>query len=106
MTTLPENPTLNQMQEHLGEFCRQKGWDKISVTEVFLLFSEEIGELAKEIRKQTGFKGEKVPENKDNMTEEFADVLNYLMELANRFGIDLEQAYKKKHLKNSTRTWK
>lgn len=105
MNELPENASLVELQEHLSEFCRDKGWDKISVTEVFLLFSEEIGELAKEIRKHTGFKGEKAPDNKDNMTEEFADVLNYLLELANRFDIDLDQAYRKKHLKNSTRTW-
>jgi NTP pyrophosphatase (non-canonical NTP hydrolase) len=70
-----------------------------------LLFSEEIGELAKAIRKETGFKGEAKPENQDNIREEFADVLNYLMELANRFDIDLTDAYFEKHKINSEREW-
>lgn len=102
---LPDNPTIKQLQEHLDLVCKEKGWDKNSVTQVFLLFAEEIGELAKAIRKHTGFKGEPKPENNDNLEEEFADVLNYLLELANRFDIDLEAVYRKKHKVNETRNW-
>lgn len=99
------NVTLAELQAHLDKTCREKGWDKNSVTEVFLLFSEEIGELAKAIRKETGFKGEKKPNSRDNLREEFADVLNYFMELANRFDIDLAEVYFEKHGINDTRTW-
>ena len=48
-----------------------------------------IGAPGRPIRKETGFKGEKKPDNHDNLREEFADVLNYLMELANRFSFSL-----------------
>ena len=99
------NISLNELQKHLDEVCKKNGWDKNSVTEVFLLFTEECGELAKAIRKELGFKGEKKPENKDNLTEEFADVLNFLLELANRFGINLTDAYFKKNKINKNRTW-
>lgn len=97
--------TLANLQKHLDETCKKHGWDKNSITEVFLLFSEEVGELAKAIRKETGFKGEKHPGNTDNLREEFADVLNYLLELANRFDIDLTEVYFEKHKINSDRVW-
>ncbi len=100
-----QNITLHQLQKHLDATCKEKGWDKNSITEVFLLFNEEIGELAKAIRKQTGFKGEQKSKNKDNLEEEFADVLNYLLELANRFDVDLTEVYFKKHKINNTRKW-
>ena len=51
--------SLTELQKHLDQTCKEKGWDKNSVTEVFLLLAEEVGELAKAIRKETGFKGEK-----------------------------------------------
>jgi len=100
-----EGITLSQLQKHLDETCREKGWDKNTVSEVFMLFSEEIGELAKEIRLQTGLKGEKKRKDLDELRHEFADVLNYLLELANRFDIDLTQAYFEKHEINSDREW-
>ena len=73
---------------------------------MFLLFTEEVGELAKAVRKEAGFKGEKKPDNHDNLREEFAAVLNYLMELANRFDVNLAEVYFEKHKINQTRQWK
>jgi NTP pyrophosphatase (non-canonical NTP hydrolase) len=98
--------SLVDLQKHLARTCKEKGWDKNSVEQVFLLFSEEIGELAKAIRKETGFKGEKKPDNRANLREEFADVLNYLMELANRFDVDLTEVYFEKNKINAARIWK
>jgi len=103
--TLPDRPTLSELQAHLQTTCEEKGWDKNSVAEVFLLFSEEFGELAKAIRHYTGFKGEKKTLDAQNLEEEFADVLNYLMDLANRFEVDLEAAYRAKSAKNESRVW-
>jgi len=45
----PQTISLTELQKHLGQTCKEKGWDKNSVTEVFLLFTEEVGELAKAI---------------------------------------------------------
>jgi NTP pyrophosphatase (non-canonical NTP hydrolase) len=96
---------LTELQKHIAAVCQEKGWDKNSIPETFLLFTEEVGELAKAIRKETAFKGEKKPETKDNLIEEFADVLNYLMDLANRFDVDLTEAYFRKHHINADREW-
>lgn len=64
------------------------------------------GELAKGIRKATGFKGESTENAMNNLESELADVLMYLMDLANYFNIDLETAYRKKIKINETRQWK
>ena len=50
----------------------------------FTWFVEEVGELAKEIRKQ--------PQDKERLHEEFADVLAWLSTLASLLGISLEAA--------------
>jgi NTP pyrophosphatase (non-canonical NTP hydrolase) len=103
MEELSDSPSLGEIQAHLNTFVASRGWHTRSDTEVFLMFSEEIGELAKEIRKKLSLKGER--HNRTNMEEEFADVLNYLLELASRMDVDLEQAYRKKFVKNQTRSW-
>jgi NTP pyrophosphatase (non-canonical NTP hydrolase) len=51
----------------------------------FLWFAEEVGELASAIAKR----------DHENMKEEFADVLAWLVTLANVEGIDLEEAINK-----------
>lgn len=100
-----DKTTLKEIQTHLDQVCKDKGWDKNSVPEVFILFSEEIGELAKAIRKMTGFKKESSTPDRKNLEEEFADVFNYLLELANRFDVDLTKAYFEKHRINEKRKW-
>ncbi|HEY1085168.1 MAG TPA: MazG nucleotide pyrophosphohydrolase domain-containing protein [Candidatus Saccharimonadales bacterium] len=97
---------LGKIQEHLKKLCSEKGWDKNSISEVFLLLNEEVGELARAIRKQTGFKGEMKDKTKENLEEELADVFSYVLEIANRFDIDLASAYYKKQKINLDRTWK
>ena len=46
--------------------------------------------------------GGRIVEGEGGIAEEFADVFSYLLELANRFGVDLEEAYRKKR-KNAVR---
>lgn len=106
MPVLKKKPTLADLQEHIAAISRERGWDKNTHTETFLLFVEEVGELAKEIRNTTGLyaKKPKVAARRA-LEEEFADTLNYLLELANTFGVDLEKAYRTKHRINEKRTW-
>jgi NTP pyrophosphatase (non-canonical NTP hydrolase) len=52
----------------------------------FLWFAEEVGELASAIATK---------DDSDNLKEEFADVLAWLVTLANVEGIDLEDAIRK-----------
>ena len=50
-------------------------------------FSEEVGELAEALRKN----------DREAMEEEFADVLAWLVSLANIVGVDVEEAAKRKY---------
>lgn len=104
---LKKNPTLKDLQEYIKKLCAERGWDKNSYADIFLLFNEEVGELAKAIRNQEQFllDNKKQKAKKDDLEEEFADVLNYLLDLANYYNIDLEQAFRKKNAHNEKRDW-
>lgn len=108
MPHLKHNPRLSDLQYYIKELCAEKGWDKNSYSEIFLLFSEEVGELAKAMRQHRKLQLEdakNVAAKKYELEEEFADVLNYLLDLANCFNVDLEKAFRKKNKINEQRSW-
>ena len=105
MAHLPESPTLKDLQQYLADVCQERGWTKDSPAEKFLLFVEEVGELAKAMRKTAGLYDERAKKRDITLDEEFADVLSYLLDLANCFQIDLEAALRAKEQINQTRTW-
>ena len=106
MAKIKTKPTLKDLQEYQEELCKERGWDKSTDLETFLLFTEEVGELAKAIRNRKELYTEKGKKKDDFELEgEFADVLGYLLELANKFGIDLEDAFRKKEAYNANRQW-
>lgn len=106
MAKLPQAPTLPQLQQYMARTCEERGWDQTDVLETFLLFSEEIGELAKAIRNRRGLYTEKGKIiEQDELESEFADVFGYLLELANKFEVDLESAFRKKEEINNQRQW-
>ena len=105
MANLPPHPTLPELQQYMDEICQERGWKKDSYAEKFLLFTEEVGELAKAIRKTQGLYQEKARQKHPELEEEFADVLSYLLDLANYFQVDLETAFREKERVNATRTW-
>ena len=105
MAELAAQPTLPQLQQYMGAVCQERGWTQDNDAEKFLLFTEEVGELAKAIRKTRGLYQEDARQNTLNLEEEFADVLSYLLDLANSFHVDLEQAFRAKEAINATRTW-
>src|SRR6184192_4576978 len=105
MADLPTHPTLPELQQYMDEICQERGWVKDTYAEKFLLFTEEVGELAKAIRKTAGLYEEKARQKQVELEEEFADVLSYLLDLANYFRIDLEQAFREKEQINQNRTW-
>jgi len=107
MADIPTHPTLPELQSYMDKICNERGWTKDSYAEKFLLFTEEVGELAKAIRKTQGPYQEKAkaPHKQGELEEEFADVLSYLLDLANAFHVDLETAFREKERVNATRTW-
>jgi len=107
MQEIKANPTLTDYQEYLKLLCIERGWNKNNPLEIFLLFSEEIGELAKAMRNKMKLYHEVDKETKDDELEsEFADVFSYLLDLANQYDINLEEAFRNKEKKNALRVWK
>ncbi|HEX6484366.1 MAG TPA: MazG nucleotide pyrophosphohydrolase domain-containing protein [Ktedonobacteraceae bacterium] len=105
MAHLPEHPTLKDLQKYMDEVCNERGWTKDTWSEKFLLFVEEVGELAKAMRKAAGLYQEQAKQKPIELSEEFSDVLSYLLDLANYFQVDLEQAFREKEKINESRIW-
>jgi NTP pyrophosphatase (non-canonical NTP hydrolase) len=94
--------TLPEYQKLIAQLIIERGYDKETVSEVFGLLVEEVGEVAKAIRKVNGQKvhlDSKVHE----VGEELADVFWLIIDLSNRLGIDLAAAFEAKELKNQSR---
>jgi NTP pyrophosphatase (non-canonical NTP hydrolase) len=102
---LKDEPTLKDLQHYLDEVCQERGWTKDSPSEKFVLFIEEVGELAKAMRKTAGLYEERAKQRDASLEEEFADVLSYLLDLANAYQVDLERAFRAKEEVNRSRTW-
>ena len=101
---LPANATLRDYQKLVKQLVLDRGFDKETVAEVFMLFLEESGEFAKAARKVTGLKVDKASKV-HTLEEEAADVFWLLIDLCNRLDIDLEKAFREKEAKNRKRTW-
>jgi len=102
--SLKDHPTLADLQAYVREMELERGFDKETVIEQCLLLGEEIGELFRAFRKTTGMHCDPNSPNRV-VGEEMADILIYLCALANRSGVDLEQAFRNKEEINKTRTW-
>ncbi|MBU1615937.1 pyrophosphohydrolase [bacterium] len=104
--TLKENPTLKDLQKYVRELEIERGFEKEDVLQKCLLLGEEIGELFKSIRKRN--KVTKVDHNSKSglIDEELADIIILICTIANRFDIDLEQAFREKEKMNKNRAWK
>ena len=61
--------------------------------------SEEVGELAREINHRFGQKTKKPEEPKGDLGMEMADILFVIICMANREGIDLEDAFERMMIK-------
>ncbi|MHB1864666.1 MAG: MazG nucleotide pyrophosphohydrolase domain-containing protein [Candidatus Saccharimonadales bacterium] len=100
----PRNLSIRDYQELIKKLVIDRGFDKETVPEVFTLLVEEVGELAKAIRKENGQKIDKQKAQYD-IQEELADVFWMLLDLSNRLDIDLGEAFRSKEIKNSSRKW-
>lgn len=102
---LKENPTLADFQRYVKDMVEVRGFDKKSTTDLFLLFVEECGEMAKAIRSTNKVMRMDPNSKKQNLPHEIADVFIYLLDICNHFDVDLEQAFREKEEINKTRTW-
>lgn len=98
-------PTLQDFQRYVDEMVKERGFDQETIPEIFMLLLEECGELAKAARKTQNIKSDEQSKS-FHIAEEAADVFIYLLYVCNRYGIDLEKAFRDKEELNKQRTWK
>ena len=51
--------SLNYYKSETEKVCKSKGWDKVNVDTVWLLLTEEVGEVARIISRRYGEQSEK-----------------------------------------------
>lgn len=107
---LPANPLMKDFQIYIEQLEAMHGWQDVDLVHNCFLMGEEVGELFKAIRyyekiyKQSGDQKTQA-DHKQDVAEELVDVFNYLIALANRLDIDLEEAFRHKNGHNQTRSW-
>lgn len=102
---IPAKPTLGDLQKYIKAVCTERGFDDETLQDAFVLLAEEVGELARIVRKSSGIKTD-VLKKKYDAPGEVADILIYVLHICNILDIDLEQALRDKEAANSKRTWK
>lgn len=100
-----KNKTISELQAYYEQKAEERGFGDETAQDTLLLMTEEIGELARAIRKQSGIKTDEKGKNYA-IEEELADIFIYLLHLSNILGISLEEAFWKKEEENNKRTWK
>ncbi|MCY1721284.1 hypothetical protein OU798_13075 [Prolixibacteraceae bacterium Z1-6] len=104
MPELKEKPTLSDFQEYVTELEYERNFITQTTIDKCLLLGEEVGELFKAVRKTEGL----LVDTNSTISEvgdELADIFIYLCAIANRKGIKLEEAFRKKEEKNKIRSW-
>lgn len=99
--------SLAELQTYVHHMVKKRGFDKETPRDVMLLMVEEVGELAKALRKYSGLKIDgKKSEKYTAVEEEIADVFIYLIDLANLLGASLFDVFLSKEKENEKRFWK
>jgi NTP pyrophosphatase (non-canonical NTP hydrolase) len=99
--------SLADLQIYIRTVIEQRGFSDEGAKDLMLLMVEEVGELAKALRKHVGLKiDQQKAASYTSVEEEVADVFIYLLTLCNVLEIDLFTALKNKELKNEQRFWK
>ncbi|MEU3456753.1 MazG nucleotide pyrophosphohydrolase domain-containing protein [Micromonospora sp. NPDC006766] len=105
MQPLSPTTTLANLQRYVADMEKQRGFTDRTVIDQCLMLGEEVGELFKAVRKH-----QQLPISSTSIVgtvdEELADVLIFLCAVANRYGIDLSDALRRKEQHNEQRTWR
>ena len=87
-------PTLEELAARLAEFARERDWDQFHAPKnLAMALAAEVGELLEHFQWLTEAQSRALPdEAKEAVALEMADVLLYLVRLADKLDIDLADA--------------
>ena len=104
---LTDKSAINEIQSYIKEVMQIRGFNKEKSSDKILLLVEEVGELAKAIRKNEKKLGiDKTKEyNYSSIESEIADVFIVLLSICDILNIDLLKAFLNKEEENIKRIW-
>jgi len=104
---LSDKSSINEIQSYIKEVMQIRGFNKEKSSDKILLLVEEVGELAKAIRKNENNLGiDKTKEyNYSSIESEIADVFIVLLSICDILNIDLLKAFLNKEEENIKRIW-
>lgn len=105
---LGDGSTFGEVQEYIRKVIEIRGFSNQNIEQAMLLLTEEVGELAKAIRKEKttmSIDNNKI-KNYDTIESEVADVFIVLCTICNKLNINLFSALKDKEKENIERKWK
>lgn len=105
MTELPKDDSLVALQKYIWQMNIERGFNTEDASKKLVMLMEEVGELAKAVRKLVGMKFTDTTKQQE-LREELADVQIVLLGLASMLGEDIFNAVIDKEKKNRTRKWK
>lgn len=107
LNLLSKKDSLSDVQNYVKQVNELRGFQNQALQDTMLLLTEEVGELAKAIRKD--YTDMRVDVNKLNnygsIESEIADVFYVLSCVCNKLDINILDALKKKEAENVNRTW-
>ncbi len=104
---LKEDNSIYEVQDYIRKVIEIRGFSEQNIEKTMLLLTEEVGELAKAIRKdKTSMSIDKFKiNNYDTIESEVADVFIVLCSICNKLNIDLFTSIKEKEKENIYRRW-
>ena len=97
---------LDKIQDYIKKVIDIRGFENQPVEQEIFLLIEEVGELAKAIRKKINMRiDQSKVKNYDTVENEIADVFIVLVSICNTLNINLFDAFYEKEKINIERTW-
>lgn len=104
MSTLRANSSLVELQAYVAAIEIERGFANETALQKCLLLGEEVGELFKAVRQSAGIAVDQAS-TVGSVADELADVLIFVLAIANRFQIDVDAAVRGKEDRNRERVW-
>lgn len=102
---LPSDDSLKKLQKYIWQMNIDRGFNLEDPAKKLVMLIEEVGELAKAIRKEAGLKFSDSTKQTE-LKEELADVQIVLLGLSAMLDVDMFEAVIAKETRNRKRSWK
>ncbi len=104
---MDDKTTIHELKVKIKKFCEDRDWDQYhGAKDLAIGIITESSELLEHFRFKSQNEIEEMfkdGEKKDNISEEMADIMYFLLRLAQRYNLDLSDAMIKKMIKNENK---